>query len=307
MMKYIRENRHSYSVVKGSRTYAKLGTLDDAIFVRDLLIENDWNLDSIPEIHESDGEYVIVRLIDERLHVLAKSAEKPTAEAIDRMAKKRMRNPNGSRYGLNIMKVYDTFIIKKRIAGEDYIFGYYDSLEDAEFVRNFLMDNMWDVDAFSQIEFDEDVSGYRVVEVIDGRAYVLDTFKSIDDADVGRCRREFLSRISKHRFGLASYPHLDELAGMIPELEDRWAIKAEDENWSFDNAVDALTDIIFKMTPWQKIVYDAVDHSTFEDIRKALARYRSGNFDEKIQRNLDELVEMGVIVKRQDCYEKTNF
>ena len=85
---------------------------------------------------------------------------------IDGILKKYKRNPNSSKYGLNITKVFDTFVIKKQIAGEDCIFGYYNSLEDAEFVRNFLLDNHWNLGAFKQIEFDEETNSYKVLEVI---------------------------------------------------------------------------------------------------------------------------------------------
>jgi hypothetical protein len=89
-----------------------------------------------------------------------------------------MRNPNNSRYGLNMTRVFDTFIIEKQIAGDDYVFGYYDTLEDAEFARNHLMDNMWDINSFSQIQYDEDNNNYRVTEVIDDKVYVLGSFES---------------------------------------------------------------------------------------------------------------------------------
>ena len=92
----------------------------------------------------------------------------------------------------------------------------------------------------------------------------------------------------------------------ISNLEDLWQVSAGDENWSFENVTDPL-DIIFTMAPFQKAVYDAVDSSTFDEIKKSLARYRSKNFDVKIQKNLDELVELGLIKRSQDYYEKTNF
>ena len=70
-------------------------------------------------------------------------------------------------------------------------------------------------------------------------------------------------------------------------------------------AEDALTDIIFSLTPFEKIVYDAIDKkATFEEIKQKLARYRSKNFDEKINRNLDSLISKGMIKKEGDFYIK---
>ena len=302
--KYIRQNKNSFSIVKANRTYVKLDDLDITLFLRDLLVENDWNLDSINETYEYDGQYIVLAVIDDRIHVLAKSKERLSQSQISQMTKRKMRNPNNSRYGLNITRIFDTFIIKKQIAGDDYIFGYYDTLGDAEFARNHLLDNMWDVNSFSQIQYDEDNNNYRVTEVIDDKVYVLGSFERKNDIDLDKIHAEFLNKITKHKLGLAEHPYLDELTDRIPELEERCNTKAQDGTWDFKNTQDPLNDIIFNLTPFQKSVYDAVDDSTVEDIEKALIRFRSGNFTRKIQKNLDELIEKGLICKNQNHYIK---
>lgn len=303
--KYIRKNKSSYVIVKGSVNFGKFENIEDATFARDILLDANWDLNMIDEIYMVNDTYIALGIIDGKVHILGKFTEEPSADEIDRLTKSVMRNPNNSKYGLNVTKVFDTIIIKKRIAGEDHIFGYYDNLEDAQFVRNFLLDNMWNVNAFSQIEHDSEKDNFKVIEVIDDRVYVLDTFADESEIDIVRCREEFLNRISKHKFGLANHPHLDELTGEISNLESQWNITASDDNWSFENANDPL-EMIFSLTPFQKAVYDAVDSSTFDEIKKSLVRYRSGNFDAKIQKNLDELVAMGLVDVRQNCFEKTN-
>ena len=302
--KYIRQNKNSFSIVRANRTYAQLQDLDIALFLRDLLVENDWNLDSINETYEYECQYLILAIIDDRIHVLAKSKEKPSQSQISGLTKRKMRNPNNSRYGLNITRVFDTFIIKKQIAGDDYVFGYYDTLEDVEFARNHLMDNLWDINSFSQIQYDEDSKNYRVTEVIDDKVYVLGSFESKNDIDLDKIHAEFLNRITKHKLGLAEHQYLDELTDRIPELEEKFNTKAQDGMWEFKNTQDPLNDIIFNLTPFQKSVYDVVDDSTVEDIEKALIRFRSGNFTQKIQKNLDELIEKGLICKNQNHYIK---
>lgn len=304
--KYIRENRNSYVISKSSKSYGKFQSMDDAIFARDLLVENDWNLDSIDEVQKVDDTYVITAVIDGKLHVIAKFRKEPDDETVQRLIKKKIRNPNNSRYGLNITRVFDTFVIKKRIAGDDYIFGYYDNLEDAEFVRNHLLENRWDISSFSQIMNDMENKNYKITEIICDRVYVLATFTSIDEIDLDKVHEEFLTKISKHKFGLASHPHLDELTGQIPSLEERFNVKVRDDSWNLENATDPLNDIIFTLTPWQKTVYDAVNDSTIEEIEKSLQRYRSKNFTRKIEKNLDELIEMNLISKNQDIYIKRN-
>lgn len=302
--KYIRKNKDSLSIVKNSRNYGKFDSLDDAVFIRDELVSCDWNLDLIDDVYHVGDEYWVVRAIDGKIHLLGKFSRKPSDKTINKLYKKRLRNPNNSKYGLNISKVFDTFVIKKMIAYDDYIFGYYDNLSDAEFVRNYLLDNSWNVDEFSQIQYDEDTDTYRVIEVIDDRVYVLDAFKSEDEIDLDRCHEEFLSKISKHKYGLANHEYLSELTDKIPELEERFGVKATDDVWSFDNTQDPLNDIVFNLTPFQKSVYDAVDGSTFDDIKKSLVRFKTPNFDKKIQRNLDELEGMDLIRNDDGVYKK---
>lgn len=303
--KYIRENKNSFSISRKSRTYGKFESLDDAVFIRDALVESDWNLDEITGTYEIGDEYVTLGVIDEKIYMLSKSAERPSQEEVESLIKSKSRNPNNSRYGLNITRVFDTFIIKKQIFGMEQIFGYYDSLDDAEFVRNFLMDHMWNVNELSQIEHDKESGTYRIVEVIDDKAYVLDTFKNEDEIDLEKSHKNFLTKISKHKYGLASHAYLDELKDRIPELEKRFSVSADDEVWSFEDASDPLNDIIFNLTPFQQAVFDAVDGSTFDEITDSLKRFRSKNFEAKISRNLDELEDMGIIKKEGDIYKKS--
>ena len=302
--KYIRQNNGHYSIIRKSKGYGRFDSLDDAIMIRNFLVENDWNIVKIENTIQIDDCWLVIGVIDEKIHVLGKFEKKPSQKTINELYKKRLRNPNNSRYGLNITRIFDTYIIKKRIAGDDYIFGYYESLEDAEFVRNHLLENDWDVSGFSQIHYDEESDDYKVVEVIDDRVYVLDTFKSRSDINLQDCRRQFLNKIAKHRLGLEEHPSLDELTERIEELEEEFNMTVRDDTWELKDTSDPLNDIIFNLTPFQKSVYDAVDNSTVEDIEKSLVRFRSGNFTQKIQKNLDELEKMGMIYENNNRYIK---
>lgn len=303
--KYIRQNKNSYTIVKNSKTYARISNLDDAIFIRDLLINNDWDLTKTPQIIKKDDSYLVLTVHEDKIRFLGRYKQKPDGDTVNKLIKKHKRNPNDSKYGLNIVKVFDIFAIKKQIAGDDYIFGYYDNLQDAQFVRNVLMDNQWNVCIFKNLEFDEDTKTYKAVKVFDDKVYILDSFNT-PNIDFKKVYGEFLSKIYKHKYGLASYPHLEPLVGHIDELESEFGIGANDENWSFDNVDEnALNQIIFNLTPFQQSVFDAIEgKSTFEDIKKKLIRYRSKNFENKINKNLDELCDLNLIEKQDDYYIK---
>lgn len=302
--RYIRQNRNSCLVVKNSKTYAKITELDDAIFIREFLIENNWDLSKTPQIIKKDDNYLVLTVYDDKIWLLAKYKRAPDSETVRKLIKDHERNPNNSKYGLNITKVFDTYVITKQIAGDEYIFGYYDSLEDAQFVRNFLLDHMWDVSQFKEITYCEDSGDYKVVWVIDDKVYVLDSFFS-KNIDLDKVRQDFLLKITKHKYGLESYPHLDELTDKIADLENEFNINVLDETWNFSKVSDdPLKELIFNLTPFQKSVYDVVENSGMDDIKKSLIRYRSKNFDEKITRQLNELIKMGLVEKRGEVYVK---
>ena len=308
--KYIRQNRNSFSVVFKSHNYGTFKNLENAILIRDYLYEHEWNTESIEDdFIKLNNRFIIIKVIDEKVHILAELESKPTEKLIAQITRKYLRNPNNSKYGLNISKIFETYIIKKQIAGDEYIFGYYDNLADCEFVRNFLLENEWDVSKFKNIEFDEDTQTYKVILVIDDKVYVLNSFDD-NNIDLNHEYSEFLLKISKHKLGLVNYPHLDELKDKVDDLKNQLDVNISDENWDLGNVsenTDTLNDIIFNLTPWQKTVYDSFDtKATFDEIKKSLIRYKSGNFDKKIKKNLDELTDLKLIRKNKDVYEKIN-
>lgn len=302
--KYIRKNKNNFTVVKNSRTYGKYDSLDVAVFARDLLVSSDWQLDNIhDEIFEIDDGYIVFKVIDDKLFCLGQFSEKPTFDAISKLTRKKIRNPNNSKYGLNISRLFDNYIIKKQIAGDEYIFGVFDNLEDATFSRNFLLEHDWDVNAFGEIEFCDETDTYKIVVVFDDRIYILASYETLAEAEknLENAKSEFLNKIFKHKNGLANYPHLDILTDRIDELENDFQIKTQDDFWNIGDVENPLEDIIFNLTPWQKIIYDnAGDEFTFQQLKVKLKRYESKNFDKKIQRYLDELQELNLIEKLDD-------
>ena len=302
--KYIRKNKNNFTVVKNSRTYGKYDSLDVAVFARDLLVSSDWQLDNIhDEIFEIDDGYIVFKVIDDKLFCLGQFSEKPTFDAISKITRKKIRNPNNSKYGLNISRLFDNYIIKKQIAGDEYIFGVFDNLKDATFSRNFLLEHDWDVNAFGEIEFCDETDTYKIVEVFDDRIYILASYETLAEAEknLKNAKSEFLNKIFKHKNGLANYPHLDILTDRIDELENDFQLKTQDDFWNIGDVENPLEDIIFNLTPWQKIIYDnAGDEFTFQQLKVKLKRYESKNFDKKIQRYLDELQELNLIEKLDD-------
>ncbi|MEE1134851.1 MAG: hypothetical protein UHW60_08780, partial [Methanobrevibacter sp.] len=105
---------------------------------------------------------------------------------------------------------------------------------------------------------------------------------------------------------LANHDYLSELTDKLSELEEKYSLKVQDDNWSLTDTANPLDDIIFKLTPFQQSVFDAVNHSTFDEIKQKLIRYKSKNFDKKIERNIEELMELGLVEKQGEFFEKRN-
>lgn len=302
--KYVRKTKNSYNIVKNSRVFGKFNSLDDAIFVREILIRNNWDIDNFTlEMHLSLDNYVAVSKIDEKLVILGKFKDKPNDKLIEKLIKRQIRNPNNSKYGLNIVRAFDLFMVKKQIAGDEYIFGIFDNLDDAIFARNFLLDNNWNVQAFSEVEYCDESETYKIVKVYDDRVYILGTFKTKQDAqnNIENSKAEFLNRIAKHKHGLSNHPHLDPLTDHISDLESEFQITAHDEVWNFEDVSDPIRDIVFNLTPWQKIIHDEISGEiAFDDLVRSLGRYKSKNFDKKVKRYLDELIDLGLVEKLDD-------
>ena len=70
--RYIRQNKTSYTIVKNSKTYAKLSSLEDAVFIRDFLVDIDWDLSKVPEIIKQDNNYLVLTVYEEKIFILAK-------------------------------------------------------------------------------------------------------------------------------------------------------------------------------------------------------------------------------------------
>ena len=94
--KYLRENKNSFNIVKNSKIYAKITAYDDTIFIRDLLIQYQWDLNRVPSVVKNDGEYMVLAVIEDKLHLLAKYKTEPDELAIANLIKKFRRNPKNT-------------------------------------------------------------------------------------------------------------------------------------------------------------------------------------------------------------------
>ena len=233
------------------------------------------------------------------------------------------KNPFNSRYGLYVYKSLGYYQVRKSIYGNHRLFGVYDNLDHAYFVRDFLMENEWDVTRFGEIEFNGQTQKFYVIKVID-RVFVLGEFDTFEEArdNATECYKDCLANIFKYKNGIEVHDDLNHLKWQFDQLYDEFDRTVEDnEFWLIDRLPKIeepskakkskyTLESLYGLTPWQKIIRDEIrklDKSvfTFDELKNSLLRYKTKNFDKKVRKHLDELIDLDLVrCLGDDVYEK---
>ena len=234
------------------------------------------------------------------------------------------KNPFNSKYGLYVYKSNGYYQVRKSIHGDYRLFGVYDNLDHAYFIRDFLMENEWDTNRLGDIEFNEGMQKYYVIKVID-RVFVLGEFDTFEEAEdnIYECYKDFLANIFKHKNGIETHEDLNFLIWQFDQLylEFDQTVK-DDEFWLIDRLPKLEQspkpkkskysfDSLYGLTPWQKTMRDEIrklekDIFTFDELKDSLSRYKTKNFDMKVRKHLNELVDLGLVkALGNDVYEKS--
>lgn len=181
--------RVSKSIKGNKKIFGSYGTLEEAIFARDLLVKNDWNLDEIipsDNVIKFNDEFMVVTEFKGALKFLSRF--KTHNDAKENAAKLIMefeKNPYGSKYGRNIYKREDYFDVKKSFNYNDILFGIYKNLDDATFARDLLLKYDWNLDDISNdcpVFFSKIHDQYIVVSIINDKVAIIKHYDSESDA-----------------------------------------------------------------------------------------------------------------------------
>ena len=203
-----------------------------------------------------------------------------------------------SKYDSNIYKKYSGFIVVNSIDGKDHIFGYYDNIKHTYFVRDFLIENDWDLTKFKCIEFDEVCLEYYIIKVIKNRAYIIDGFYTYNEAYLNykKSLKEFVIKVFLHKYGFEKNFYVHELMDVAEDLflevdeltnEDSWLIDRlpeiyEPKTIEKSEEVDIDLNLINNLTLWQKKIFDEVNKFddeifSFDELKRHLLRFKSKN------------------------------
>ena len=313
--------------------------LDDATFSRDLLKDNDWDLDKIKELgpvcfSEIHNQYVVFGINNDKLIVAGKFDTE--SEALDN-AQISLEEYTKSKYRTGEKHVVfngNLFAVHRAVSGKVTYYGSFKELEDAIAVRDLLVSVDWDISAVYENRIYEFNTHYYKFHIFEGMVKIIGKFTSYDDAmlnqnnlsnltyeDIYNPENQYskVNRYITKRLGefwikknfdgrpviLGPYKtRSDAIDARDGYEENGWDIGLDEESiYSAKKDYDDFFDeIVSGMSLWQKIVYDTIvrldkTYFTWDELvnHSYLKRYKSGNFDEKVKKHLDELVDLGLV------------
>lgn len=313
--------------------------LDDATFSRNLLKDNDWNLDKIKELGPVcfsgiHNKYVVFGINNDKLIVAGKFDTE--SEALDN-AQKSLEEYNKSKYRTGEKHVVcngKLFAVHRAVSGKITYYGSFKELDDAIAVRDLLVSVDWDISAVYENRIYEFNSYFYKFHIFEGMVKIIGKFTSYDDAsqnqnnlsnltyeDIYNPENQYskINRYITKRSGkfwikknidgrpviFGPYKTRSDAIDARDEYEENgWDVGLDEESIysARKDYDDSLDEVVSGMSMWQKIVYDTIvrldkTYFAFDELlnHSYLKRYKSGNFEEKVKKHLDELVDLGLV------------
>ena len=193
---------------------------------------------------------------------------------------KKTSDNNMSKYGSNIYKYGDYFTINKQINRKHINFGKFDSLEDATFVKNILVENDW---VLSRIKNKDCIyqngDCYWIIKSFKNKLHILGKFRSYEDAD----------------------EHVNWLTEEFKNNED-FEMYISSSNDHFDSK--NLDDIIDGLKGWEKLVFNAINEIesnvfSLDDLKRLdvfkMYQFEDESIESTIVDNLNKLSDLKLI------------
>lgn len=325
------------------KIYGSYPSYDEAIFIRNLLEKNNWDLDYFIDnnIFKKDDEYVILFKFDDKIRLLSTYDKyEDAADQLDYVIEDFKINKSRSREAKYIYKVKNKYVIQKFYKGKMKVFGRFNTFEDAMIIKTLLTKLDWDISKVNDGTNIFKVHGECAVILEDNdQLHLLGTFPTFKEAQKNKNKLisdkvTFLNSfanpyskknryIKKSNKGYSVSKRIDgELIvfGTYDTYDE--AIAARDEfeasNWKTEEKptqeIDDLNSIIFNLTRWQKVVFDVIenldqDTFTYDDLmkfRSSFIRFTTpSKVEEKVKSNIEDLINLNLLEKIDDkTYKK---
>ena len=326
-----------------NRIYGTYSSYDEAIFVRNILKEHDWDIDYFinNNIFKKDGEYVIFVKLEDRIRLLSTYDKYEDAvDQLDYMIEDFKVNKSHSRKAKYIYKVKNKYIIQKFYKGKMRVFGRFSTFDEAVTIKKLLTKLNWDISKINDEDNIFKIHGeYAVVLKDNEQLYLLGIFPTYEEAlkngnalisdkvtflnsvanpyskknkHIQKSSRGFSvsKRIDGDLINFGTYDTYDEAVAARDEFKaDNWKTNEKPTQESVD-----LNSIIFNLTRWQKVVFDVIenldkDTFNFDDLmkfRSSFTRFITpSKVEKKVKSNIEDLVNLNLLEKLDDeTYKK---
>lgn len=322
--------------------YGYYPSYDEAVFIRKLLKENNWDKDYFIDnnIFQKDDEYVIIANLEGKIRFLRTFDKYGDALNQRDNVIEDFEIKSHKRKAKYIYKVKNKYIIQKFHNGKMCVFGRYKTFTDAINLKRLLIELNWDISKINETgNIFKIHKEYTVILEDNGQLHLLGIFPSYNEALKNRdklvsdkisylnsasnpySKKNKNIRKTKRGYNVSKRINGELIVfGVYDTYEE--AIKARDQlienNWATPEKptakADDLNSIIFNLTRWQKVVFDVIenlDKKTFqlkelEQFKSSFTRFTTPNkVEKKIKTNIEDLVNLGLLEKINDeTYEK---
>lgn len=218
--KFITSNNNGYRLdrkTKDLRVSGSFSSLEDAVAVRDIYIDNNWRLDlSSPRLFFKNNYFYVLYKPDRQLKILIRTDDEKVAEQF-------IEGYRDMSY-LAQEKNASTWRIQKSINDKVEWFGSYKTLDEAIKYRDLLREHKWDREYFNKIYKESEKKLDEYIYKVKGKYRVIRTF---DDVQLTYGTYDTLSEARQRRDQLKEEGWKHKSEHFITKLFNLWWLKKE--------------------------------------------------------------------------------
>ena len=336
---YIYWNDFSYNVYKSGGDVKKyLGgykNYEDAVFVRNILEENDWNVENLNSIYydKISGTFKIILIENNMVRVLDSFDSYQEAKYNMDYTYYTHRNKaflkNDKSY---IWENNNLFSIYRNMNNKKTYYGSFRLIEDARAAMNILQNHNWNVNSINLDRIYKIGDYHWVFYLPENYLKVIGKYDSFKDSYLEEnnkslyCKDDFnkkevnedrfvyprndggyviIKKIQGTQVSFGTYDSLIAARDARNEFENEgWNYYIDDDSIFGDEYDNSFEKLLHNLSRWQKILFDAIcdidkEVFSFDEVKNNsyVSRYNLKNLDKKLDKHLSELVDIKLIKK----------
>ena len=336
---FISGNNSSYSVNKSTEDIQKYfedyRKYEDAVFVKNILEENNWNVENLNRIcyDKTSGTFKIILTENNAIRVLDTFDSYHEAEYNRSYNLHAHRNnsflKNDKSY---IMENNNLFSIYRNIRDKKIYYGSFRLIEDARATMNILQNHNWNLNAINLNRIYKIGDYHWVFYLPENYLKVIGKYDSFKDSCLEEnnrslyCADDFnkkdinddrfvyprkdggyviIKKIQGAQVSFGNYDSITAARDARNEFENEgWNYYIDDDSIFGDEYDNSFEKLLHNLSRWQKIIFDAIcdigkEEFSFDEVKNNsyISRYNLKNLDKKLDKHLNELVDSNLIKK----------